>query len=123
MRRRSLKTLRKYIPLYEQSTKIKEEDIESHDTRFHNQIKIFNVVLIIVYTVGVIMEFNSGIKGHYLIVNVFLILTSVTAVVLWLYSHFTNNIKLNYWIMIMMIIRMCFGLIQPVFSGLDYQIE
>ena len=78
MRRSSLKTLRKYIPLYEQSTKIKEEDIESHDNRFHNQIKIFNVVLIIVYTVGVIMEFNSGIKGHYLIANVFLMTKLVT---------------------------------------------
>ncbi len=57
------------------------------------------------------MEFNSGIEGNYLIANVLLIITSVTAITLWLYSHFTKNIKLNYWIMIMMIIRMCFGLI------------
>lgn len=82
-----------------------------------------NVVLIIVYTVGVIMEFNSGITGSYLIVNIFLIITSITAVISWLYAHFTNNVKLNYWIMIMMIIRMCFGLIQPVFAGILYKTD
>ncbi len=72
---------------------------------------------------GVIMEFDSGITGSYFIANVFLILTSITAVIAWLYAHFTNNIKINYWIMIMMIIRMCFGLIQPVFAGILYETD
>ena len=36
MRRNCVKKLRKFIPLYEESTKIKEEFIESHDTRFYN---------------------------------------------------------------------------------------
>jgi hypothetical protein len=78
------------------------------------------VVVIIVYTVGVLIEFSSGLEGAYLAINILFILTSFTAAVGVAYSHFKNNIKLNYWIMIMLIIRMCCGLIQPWFSGIVY---
>ena len=66
------------------------------------------------------MEFSSGVEGAYLAINILFIMTSFTAAVGAAYSHFQNNIKLNYWIMIMLIIRMCCGLIQPWFSGIVY---
>lgn len=111
MKRKCIKKLQKYIPLYEESIKIKEEYIESYDMNFYNQIKIFNIIVIIVYTSGLIMEFHSGIEGAFLICNILWISIMIISILGVIYSHFSNNIKLNYWIMCMLIVRICGGLV------------
>jgi hypothetical protein len=35
MRRNCVRKIKKFIPLYEESTKIKEEHIESYDSKFY----------------------------------------------------------------------------------------
>ena len=81
--------------------------------------------MIFVYTLGVVAEiggpwFQGGVVGAFLVIDCLWLVVSCTAVAGMIYSNYIGNIKHNYWICIMMIVRICGGLLQPAVNGLNY---
>ena len=58
--------------------------------------------------------------GPFLAIDCLWLVVSSIAIGGMIYSHFVGNIKINYWICIMMIVRICGGLIQPSVNGMNY---
>ena len=72
------------------------------------------------------MELLSGVQGSYLILDIIFVIVAIVIISGVIIAHFTQKIMLNYWICILLIIRICFGLIQtflPGFSGLSFYIS
>ena len=56
-----LRGIEKRLPHYEVSKKIKQQYFDAYDMQFYIQIRNFNVIVTIVYTIGVLMEIISGV--------------------------------------------------------------
>ncbi len=74
----------------------------------------------LLYTAGVVMELFSGVQGSYLIFDIIFMIVAVVIIAGVIFAHLTQKIMLNYWISILLLIRICFGLIQPYFPGITF---
>lgn len=66
------------------------------------------------------MELLSGVEGSYLILDIIFVIVAVIIITGVIFAHITQKIMLNYWICILLLIRICFGLIQPLFTGISF---
>ena len=66
------------------------------------------------------MELFSGVQGSYLIFDIIFMIVAVVIIAGVIFAHLTQKIMLNYWISILLLIRICFGLIQPYFPGITF---
>jgi hypothetical protein len=59
---------------------------------------------------GNLMELLSKVEGLYLMMDI--IFVSISFLILFgvAYAHYSQKITINYWLCILLIIRMCFGL-------------
>jgi hypothetical protein len=57
------------------------------------------------------MELLSGVQGSYLICDIIFVIVAVVIIGGVIFAHFTQKIMLNYWLSILLLIRICFGLI------------
>jgi hypothetical protein len=78
------------------------------------------VLATLLYTAGVVMELFSGVQGSYLIFDIIFMIVAVVIIAGVIFAHLTQKIMLNYWISILLLIRICFGLIQPYFPGITF---
>jgi hypothetical protein len=78
------------------------------------------VLATLLYTAGVVMELFSGVQGSYLIFDIIFMIVAVVIIAEVIFAHLTQKIMLNYWISILLLIRICFGLIQPYFPGITF---
>ena len=74
----------------------------------------------LLYTAGVVMELFSGVQGSYLIFDIIFMIVAFVIIAGVIFAHLTQKIMLNYWISILLLIRICFGLIQPYFPGITF---
>ena len=86
---------------------------------------MLNIIVTIIYTFGVVLEvagpeWKGGVVGPFLAVDCLWLIVSGTAIIGMIYSNYIGDIKLNYWICIMLIIRICGGLLQPAVYGMNY---
>ena len=83
-------------------------------------MRFFNFFVSIWYTGGVIMEIYYGVQREFLIIDLIFVLIGIIILIGVFLAHFTQKIKFNYWLTILLIIRICLGLIQSVFIDGNY---
>ena len=66
------------------------------------------------------MELISGIDGTYLIYDIIFVILAAIIILGVVFSYFTQKIVINYWLCILLLIRICVGLIQttPISDGI-----
>ena len=66
------------------------------------------------------MEIHYGVQGQFLLIDIIFLIIGIVIMIAVLFAHFTQKIRYNYYICILLILRICFGLIQSVtFNGND----
>ena len=121
--RNILKRIEKELPHYEVSKKIKQQYFDDYDMQFYIQIRNFNVIVTIVYTIGVLMEIISGVESYFLMLDIIFLFIAAIILMIVLYAHFKQKIMLNYWVSILLLLRICLGLLQfQFFPGLTFNI-
>ena len=97
-----IKNIEEKLPLYEISKQIRQEYLDAYDIQFYKQIRNFNVIVTIVYNIGVVMELFSGIEGAFLAMDVVFLAVSIFIMTGVIYAHYSNKIMINYWLCIVL---------------------
>ena len=84
-----LNKLEKYLPLYEISSKIKQQYLDAYDNQFYKQIRFCNIVASILYIFIDVYEIYGGVSGIYLVFDVIFVSIGVFALLGVLYAHIT----------------------------------
>ena len=84
-----LNKLEKWLPLYEISSKIKQQYLDAYDNQFYKQIRFCNIVAGILYTFLDVYEIYNGVNGIYLVFDVIFISIGVFVLLGVLYAHIT----------------------------------
>ena len=106
-----LNLLKSKLPLYDISSKIKKQYFEENDKQFYIQMRNLNLLVTTIYTAYVFFEFKLGIDGPYLHFNIFLLVITSVIYLGIAYAQITNKIYLNYWFLVILIMRIAVGLI------------
>ncbi len=112
-----LKIIEDKIPLYEISKKIKQPYLDAYDNKFYKQIRFCNIAASILYTILVAIEMMSGVTDLYLIFDIIFAVIGFVVLIGVVYAHFTQKISFNYWLCVVLILRINLGLIQYTFNG------
>jgi hypothetical protein len=77
----------------------------------------------IVYNVGIVIELFSGIEGPFLAIDLVFLAISIFIITGVIYANYSNKIMINYWLCIVLQIRICLGLNQEIFPAIGYHIS
>ena len=69
------------------------------------------------------MELFSGIEGAFLALDIVFLVISIFIITGVIYAHYSNKIMINYWLCIVLQLRICLGLNQKIFPGITYHIS
>lgn len=108
----NLLRLKRYLPLYSLAKQIMQNGLDEYDADFYMQLKLMNLPCLFVYMSGNLMAFLSDICCAYLINEIVCTILCFVILITMVHSHRSKNIKLNYWISVMICIRIIGGLIQ-----------
>ena len=106
----SQKRLKNYLPLYNLAKQIRQTGLDEYDHDFYVQLKYINYLTIVVYVSGNLMSLLSDICCGYLIAEIVLSGICFVTILVMINAHRTKNIKQNYWITVMLVIRIIGGL-------------
>ena len=74
-------------------------------------MRVFNIFITTWYTLGIFIEFYSGIEGAYMLFDIFLLIIAFIIYAGITYSYIYKKIELNYWILVLLLIRINLGLV------------
>lgn len=83
-----LRKIEERLPHYEVSRKIKQQYFDDYDMQFYVQIRNFNIIVTIVYSIGVLMEIISGVQNIYLIIDIIFFIIALIILIAVMYAHF-----------------------------------
>ena len=112
-----LKTIKEKIPLYDISQKIKQTSLDAYDMKFYKQIRFCNIAASGLYTLLVIFEIMNGVSGLYFIFDIIFVVIGIIVLIGVGYAQFTQKIWYNYWLCVILILRINLGLIQYTLEG------
>jgi sensor histidine kinase YesM len=84
-----LNKLEKWLPLYEISSKIKQQYLDAYDNQFYKQIRFCNISASTLYTLINVYEIYGGVSGMYLVFDVIFVSIGVFVLLGVLYAHVT----------------------------------
>ena len=84
-----LTKLEKWLPLYEISSKIKQQYLDAYDNQFYKQIRFCNIVASILYTFICVYEIYGGVSGMYLVFDIIFVSIGVFVLLGVFYAHVT----------------------------------
>lgn len=103
---------KKYLPLYNLAKQIRQIGLDQYDEDFYYHLKYVNYLTIVVYVSGNIMSLLSDICCWYFVAEIILSTICGIIICMMVYAHKTQKIKFNYWISVVLCIRIIGGLFQ-----------